>query len=136
MMVGTTRLRYIPDADTPGNASSYDFGFEVTPLMFTSALTMGVGFCQVSSFVLSTHFFAVQLLMGLLRLSFLTKYISDPLVSGFTTGAACHVFMSQVPKAMGVKLPRRSGIGMLFHVRNTLFFHSFHLFPYRWQWTR
>ncbi|KAI6230775.1 Protein CBR-SULP-8 [Aphelenchoides fujianensis] len=102
MMVGTTRLRYIPDLDTPGNASGYDFGFEVTPLMFTSALTMGVGFCQ--------------LLMGILRLSFLTKYISDPLVSGFTTGAACHVFMSQVPKAMGVKLPRRSGIGMLFHM--------------------
>ncbi|KAI6185744.1 Sulfate permease [Aphelenchoides besseyi] len=102
MMVGTTRLNYVPDPDGTNKGTGYDFGFDVTPLMFTSALTIGVGFCQ--------------LLMGVLRLSFLTKYISDPLVSGFTTGAACHVFMSQVPKAMGVKLPRRSGIGMLFQM--------------------
>jgi len=99
MMLGTTRLNYVPDVKTPENPG-YDFGFEVTPLMFTSTLTLGVGICQ--------------LLMGILRLSFLTKYISDPLVSGFTTGAACHVFMSQVPKAMGIVTPRHSGIGMLF----------------------
>ncbi|KAI6190397.1 Protein CBR-SULP-8 [Aphelenchoides bicaudatus] len=99
MMVGASRLNFVPDNKTAENPG-YNFGFDVTPLMFTSVLTLGVGICQ--------------LLMGILRLSFLTKYISDPLVSGFTTGAACHVFMSQVPKAMGVNLPRHSGIGMLF----------------------
>lgn len=77
MMVGTTRLNYVPDNATKENPG-YDFGFEVTPLMFTSVLTLGVGICQ--------------LLMGMLRLSFLTKYISDPLVSGFTTGAACKCY--------------------------------------------
>lgn len=77
---------------------------------------LGVGLCQ--------------LIMGVLRLSFLTKYISDPLVSGFTTGAACHVFMSQVPKAMGVDLPRRSGIGMLFFVCLSVITTSIILF--RW----
>lgn len=54
--------------------------------------------------------------MGVFRLSFLTRYMSDPLVSGFTTGCAVHVFMSQVPKALGVKTPPRSGNGMILYV--------------------
>lgn len=36
--------------------------------------------------------------MALSRLGFITAYLSDPLVSGFTTGAAVHVFMSQANK--------------------------------------
>ena len=54
--------------------------------------------------------------MGVFRLAFLTRYLSDPLISGFTSGAAWHVFMSQVPKAMGVALPRHSGVGKLIFV--------------------
>ncbi|KAH7701038.1 sulfate permease, partial [Aphelenchoides avenae] len=68
-------------------------------LELTSSLTFGVG--------------VFLTLMGIFRLSFLTRYMSDPLVSGFTTGCAVHVFMSQVPKALGVKTPPRSGNGMI-----------------------
>ncbi|RDD46837.1 Prestin [Trichoplax sp. H2] len=51
----------------------------------------------------------IMLLMGLLRLGFVTIYLSDPLVSGFTCGAACHVFTSQIKHVFGISLPRYSG---------------------------
>lgn len=51
----------------------------------------------------------VQLLLGCMRLGFLTVYLSDPLVSGFTTGAACHVFTSQIKHIFGIKTGRYYG---------------------------
>ncbi|XP_048774241.1 prestin-like isoform X2 [Ostrea edulis] len=48
----------------------------------------------------------VQVIFGACRLGFVTTYMSDPLVSGFTTGAAVHVFTSQVKYVFGLKIPR------------------------------
>ena len=47
--------------------------------------------------------------MGLVHLGFITAYLSRPLVSGFTTGAAFIVFTSQVKHFFGVTPPRYSG---------------------------
>ena len=47
--------------------------------------------------------------MGVLRLGFVTIYLADPLISGFTTGAACHVFTSQVKYVLGIKVQRYNG---------------------------
>ena len=47
--------------------------------------------------------------MGLLKLGFVTIYLADPLISGFTTGAACHVFTSQVKYVLGIKVKRYNG---------------------------
>jgi len=44
--------------------------------------------------------------LSFLRLGFLTVYLTEPFVSGFTTGAALHVFTSQIPSAFGFKNPR------------------------------
>ncbi|PAA56665.1 hypothetical protein BOX15_Mlig020782g1 [Macrostomum lignano] len=49
----------------------------------------------------------LQILLGLMRFGFITLYLSTPLVSGFTTGAALHVLSSQVPAIFGIKVPRR-----------------------------
>lgn len=38
----------------------------------------------------------MQIVMGVLRLGFIAAYLSDQLIAGFTTGAAVHVFTSQV----------------------------------------
>lgn len=54
--------------------------------------------------------------MGLLRLDFLTQYMSDQVIKGFTTGAAVHVFVAQLNKLIGVPLSRHSGFGKLFKV--------------------
>uniref|UniRef100_A0A7E5A042 STAS domain-containing protein n=1 Tax=Panagrellus redivivus TaxID=6233 RepID=A0A7E5A042_PANRE len=73
--------------------------FDVTPISIISALTFTVALYQI--------------IMAMLRLSFLTAFMSDQLVSGYTTGSAFHVLVSQFSKVIGVKLPRRKGFFML-----------------------
>lgn len=48
--------------------------------------------------------------MGLAHLGFVTVYLSRPLVSGFTTGAAFIVFTSQVKYFFGLDPPRYPGV--------------------------
>lgn len=50
-----------------------------------------------------------QFVMGLLKLGFVAVYLSDPIISGFTTGAAILVFTSQVKHLLGMTVPRYSG---------------------------
>lgn len=57
-----------------------------------------------------------QLAMGIFRLGFVTVYLSDPLISGFTTGAACHVFTSQIKHVFAIKTNRYSGVFKLIYV--------------------
>jgi MFS superfamily sulfate permease-like transporter len=45
------------------------------------------------------------LLLSFLQLGFLTVYLTEPFISGFTTGAAVHVFTSQIPSIFGLKSP-------------------------------
>ncbi|XP_053378188.1 prestin-like isoform X4 [Mercenaria mercenaria] len=63
----------------------------------------------------------IQLLMGVLRLGFITVYLSDPLISGFTTGAACHVFTSQIKHVFGVQTARYSGVFKLVYTYRDFF---------------
>ncbi|XP_051479160.1 prestin isoform X2 [Apus apus] len=51
----------------------------------------------------------VQLCLGLLRFGFVAIYLTEPLVRGFTTAAAVHVFTSQLKYLLGVKTNRYSG---------------------------
>uniref|UniRef100_A0A914HX37 SLC26A/SulP transporter domain-containing protein n=2 Tax=Globodera rostochiensis TaxID=31243 RepID=A0A914HX37_GLORO len=119
MMVGSVCAKLLPNQQTvsgtaklingtlsrgtEGNGIGIPLDDEITPLMLTSTLTFGVG--------------CFQLFLALFRLSFLTNYFSDSLISGFTTGAAVHVLTSQLDKLIGVKIKRHSGIGMILFVR-------------------
>ncbi|XDV45579.1 hypothetical protein PO909_013658 [Leuciscus waleckii] len=47
-----------------------------------------------------------QVLLGLVRFGFVVTYLSEPLVRGYTTGAATHVIISQLKYMLGVS-PRR-----------------------------
>lgn len=51
----------------------------------------------------------LQLIMYIFRLGILSFLLSECLVSGFTTGAAVHVFTSQVKDLLGLQLPRIKG---------------------------
>ncbi|VBB28238.1 unnamed protein product [Acanthocheilonema viteae] len=51
----------------------------------------------------------VMAIFAILQFHFLTVYLADPVVGGFTIGAACHVFASQMPKLIGVQIPPRYG---------------------------
>ncbi|KAK3776999.1 hypothetical protein RRG08_049138, partial [Elysia crispata] len=57
-----------------------------------------------------------QVGMGVLRFGFVTTYMGDAMVSGFTTGAAVHVFTSQVKYVFGIDVPRFPN---LFQIINT-----------------
>uniref|UniRef100_A0A0N4ZZY9 STAS domain-containing protein n=1 Tax=Parastrongyloides trichosuri TaxID=131310 RepID=A0A0N4ZZY9_PARTI len=90
MMTGSITLKY-------SNGDDENNHIDTLELISTIAFTVGV----------------IQLVMGLLRLNFIATYMSDALISGFTTGSACHVFMSQLSKIFGYKIPKYSDAGML-----------------------
>ncbi|CAF1109888.1 unnamed protein product [Adineta ricciae] len=48
----------------------------------------------------------IQILLFFLRLGFLSVYLTEPFISGFTSGSAVHVLTSQLPLMFGVKSPR------------------------------
>lgn len=51
--------------------------------------------------------------MGLIRLDFLTSYLSDPIVSGYTSGAAVHIFSAQLDVFFGLRLDKAKGVGKI-----------------------
>lgn len=46
----------------------------------------------------------IQCLFAIFHFGVVTKYLSDSIVNGFTTGAAFHVVVSQIPTLLGIKL--------------------------------
>ncbi|CAO4379389.1 unnamed protein product [Caenorhabditis nigoni] len=57
----------------------------------------------------------ILFLMGVLRLHFLTTYLSDQVIAGFTVGSSIHVFVSQLKTLLGIRrLTRHSGAFYLF----------------------
>uniref|UniRef100_A0A672NK92 Solute carrier family 26 member 4 n=1 Tax=Sinocyclocheilus grahami TaxID=75366 RepID=A0A672NK92_SINGR len=50
-----------------------------------------------------------QVAMGLMKVGFLVRYLSDPLVGGFTTAAAFHVFISQIKTILSVPIYNHNG---------------------------
>uniref|UniRef100_A0A8C1Y239 Solute carrier family 26 member 4 n=1 Tax=Cyprinus carpio TaxID=7962 RepID=A0A8C1Y239_CYPCA len=50
-----------------------------------------------------------QVAMGLMQVGFLVRYLSDPLVGGFTTAAAFHVFISQIKTIVSVPIHSHNG---------------------------
>uniref|UniRef100_A0A7N4P0W7 Solute carrier family 26 member 5 n=1 Tax=Sarcophilus harrisii TaxID=9305 RepID=A0A7N4P0W7_SARHA len=51
----------------------------------------------------------IQFCLGVLRFGFVAIYLTEPLVRGFTTAAAVHVFTSMLKYLFGVKTKRHSG---------------------------
>ena len=50
-----------------------------------------------------------QLAMGLLRMGFVTIYLSTPITRGFTTAAAMYVVTSQIKHVVGISTEKYSG---------------------------
>ncbi|XP_034551142.1 solute carrier family 26 member 6 [Notolabrus celidotus] len=50
-----------------------------------------------------------QILLGLVQFGFVVTYLSEPLVRGYTTGAAIHVIVSQLKYTFGISPLRHSG---------------------------
>ncbi|KAL0267185.1 UNVERIFIED_CONTAM: hypothetical protein PYX00_009534 [Menopon gallinae] len=91
MMVGKCVQMYAVSEETgPVNGTE-----ALTPVQVAATVSLSVGLWQV--------------VFGLLKLGSLSVFLSGTLVSGFTTGAAVHVFTSQVKSLLGIRVKRFSG---------------------------
>ncbi|XP_048864009.1 prestin-like isoform X2 [Brienomyrus brachyistius] len=102
LMVGGVVVREAPDSlflmqlnDTNGSAVLDVNSRDARRVQIAVALTCMVG--------------VVQLILGLLQFGFVAIYLAEPLVRGFTTAAAVHVFVSQLKYLLGIRTPRYSG---------------------------
>ncbi|XP_031549091.1 sulfate transporter-like [Actinia tenebrosa] len=75
--------------------------FDAKKIKIAVSLALLIGFMQVA--------------MGILRFGFIATYLSDPLISGFTTGCAVLVVPSQLKHILGLNVPQFTGV--LFSVR-------------------
>lgn len=63
----------------------------------------------------------VQVILGMLQLGSLCVFLSDMLVSGFTTGAAVHVMTSQIKYLFGLQVQRYNGPLKIIYVSKKYF---------------
>lgn len=100
LMIGGVAVREAPDSMFPLN------GTNVTGLVDFEA--RDARRVQVAV-ALTTLVGLIQLFLGVLRFGFVAIYLAEPLVRGFTTAAAIHVFVSQLKYLFGVKTQRFGG---------------------------
>ena len=60
--------------------------------------------------------------MGSLKLGIITTYMSDPLVSGFTTAAGVYGGSGQIKHIFGIKIPRSYGMFQIIKVSQFMFY--------------
>uniref|UniRef100_A0A8C6S9L5 Solute carrier family 26 member 3, tandem duplicate 2 n=1 Tax=Neogobius melanostomus TaxID=47308 RepID=A0A8C6S9L5_9GOBI len=63
----------------------------------------------------------MQLAMGLFQVGFVVMYLSETLVSGFTTAAAVHILVSQLKFVLGLTVPGISGPFALIYTLEIIF---------------
>ncbi|XP_070802801.1 prestin [Pituophis catenifer annectens] len=98
LMIGGVAVREVPDelfemADT--NSTNGTDARDAMRVKVAVAVTLLSGI--------------IQLCLGLLRFGFVAIYLTEPLVRGFTTAAAVHVFTSQLKYLLGINIKRFSG---------------------------
>nr|XP_019955396.1 PREDICTED: chloride anion exchanger [Paralichthys olivaceus] len=96
LMIGSVVTRLVPDEGPAYNITGFD------------GLTMDEQRVLVAS---SVTFLAgiMQLAMGIMQVGFVVMYLSDTLVSGFTTAAAIHILVSQLKFVLGLEVRGISG---------------------------
>ncbi|PKU41762.1 prestin isoform x1 [Limosa lapponica baueri] len=103
MMVGGVAVRQVPDEMIPVgyNSTNVTDSLEYFDARDTKRVQVAVTLAFLSGII--------QLCLGLLRFGFVAIYLTEPLVRGFTTAAAVHVFTSQLKYLLGIKTSRYSG---------------------------
>ncbi|XP_056093272.1 solute carrier family 26 member 3 [Rhinichthys klamathensis goyatoka] len=96
LMVGAVVTRLVPDEGPSANITGFEgLCLEQQRVLVASSVTFLMG--------------AFQLIMGLLQVGFIVMYLSDTLVSGFTTAAAVHILVSQLRFVLGLDFPGING---------------------------
>ncbi|XP_068611506.1 chloride anion exchanger-like [Brachionichthys hirsutus] len=96
LMVGSVVIRLVPDAEPPANITDFEgLSRDQQRVLVASSMTFLMGVFQLG--------------MGVLQVGFVVMYLSDTLVSGFTTAAAIHILVSQLKFVLGLVVPGISG---------------------------
>ena len=74
-----------------------------------------------------------QLGMGIFQVGFVVMYLSDTLVSGFTTAAAVHIFVSQLKFVLGLTVDGFSGPLAIIYVSKAI---KLPMQQFSWFWSR
>uniref|UniRef100_A0A3B3TK04 Solute carrier family 26 member 3 n=1 Tax=Poecilia latipinna TaxID=48699 RepID=A0A3B3TK04_9TELE len=108
LMIGSVVTRLIPDEGPAANITGFS-GLTVDEqrVLVASSVTFLVGI--------------MQLAMGILQVGFVVMYLSDTLVSGFTTAAAIHILVSQLKFVLGLQVPGISGPLSLIYTLEIIF---------------
>ncbi|XP_061815030.1 chloride anion exchanger-like [Nerophis lumbriciformis] len=96
LMIGSVVTRLVPDEGPPANITGFEgLTKDEQRVLVASSVTFLAGI--------------MQLAMGVLQVGFVVMYLSDTLVSGFTTAAAIHILVSQLKFVLGLQVPGISG---------------------------
>ncbi|KAL0617860.1 Chloride anion exchanger [Plecturocebus cupreus] len=105
MMVGVAVSRMAPD--TTPNISSTDSSLNDQKVVVAATVSLFSGI--------------IQLALGILRIGFVVIYLSESLISGFTTAAAVHVLVSQLKFILQLQVPSHSDPFSIFKVLESVF---------------
>ncbi|XP_053270640.1 chloride anion exchanger [Pleuronectes platessa] len=96
LMIGSVVTRLVPDEGPAFNITAFEgLTMDDQRVLVASSVTFLVGI--------------MQLAMGIMQVGFVVMYLSDTLVSGFTTAAAIHILVSQLKFVLGLQVPGLSG---------------------------
>ncbi|XP_060759216.1 solute carrier family 26 member 3 [Neoarius graeffei] len=109
LMIGSVVEKYAPDNGLPVyNVTGFEgLTQEQQRVIVASSVTFLMGLFQLG--------------MGLLQVGFIVIYLSDTLVSGFTTAAAVHILVSQLKFVLGLDVPGKSGAFNIFFTLEKVF---------------
>ncbi|KAG8508488.1 Chloride anion exchanger [Galemys pyrenaicus] len=111
MMVGAVVSRIVPDESPTLNSNSSmsnnTLSADEQKVMVAAAVTILSGI--------------IQLIMGALQFGFVVIYLSDSLISGFTTAAAVHVLVSQLKFMLQLPVPAHADPFSFFKVLISIF---------------
>ncbi|XP_061571166.1 chloride anion exchanger-like [Cololabis saira] len=108
LMIGSVVTRLVPDDGPPANITGFEgLTRDEARVLVASSVTFLVGL--------------MQLAMGMLQVGFVVLYLSDSLVSGFTTAAAIHILVSQLKFVLGLQVPGISGILSIVYTLKIIF---------------
>ncbi|XP_056363111.1 prestin isoform X1 [Oenanthe melanoleuca] len=103
MMIGGVAVREVPEEiiTLDFNSTNITDVLEYYSAKDTQRVQVAVALAFLSGLI--------QLCLGFLRFGFVAIYLTEPLVRGFTTAAAVHVFISQLKYLLGIQTCRYSG---------------------------
>uniref|UniRef100_A0AAQ4NS40 STAS domain-containing protein n=1 Tax=Gasterosteus aculeatus aculeatus TaxID=481459 RepID=A0AAQ4NS40_GASAC len=108
LMIGSVVTRLVPDEGLPHNITGFEgLTRDEQRVLVASSVTFLAGI--------------MQLAMGILQVGFVVMYLSDTLVSGFTTAAAVHILVSQLKFVLGLTVPGLSGPLALIYTLEIIF---------------